>query len=468
MSNAVAAMVNAKLAEPTFTATEKQAQFITDVLSGNYLYMAMGGGIRGTKTWSTLAVLVILCRIYPRSRWAVVRKDLPTLRRNTVPSMNKLRERCEGFVGELNQSNWTYTCINGSEILLFPESFASDPLLERWLGLEVNGFLFEEANEMTEMAANKGIERAGSWIIPSSRFRPRPAQPPPYNFYTFNPCINWPRAWFYEPWKSGTLKPPFYFLPSTAKDNPYIPDAVREAWKNLPKADYDRFVEGEWNFTDDPDQLIKAEWIWNARNLDPIPGPPRMGVDVARFGDDQTVIARAFGNSLHDIRGFDKLPVNVTADYTMNLASEPDFTVGRGDIRIDTVGPGGGVADLCTANGYHITELIAGATPWERKDTFYKFKNVRSQMWWEAAEKLRLGIAPLPMELPVRLVADLTSVKYRIHADRTVEIEEKKLTKARLGRSPDWADAYLSAILDPPVKKPNQRIIPGTVSIRRY
>src|SRR5262245_2525619 len=114
------------------------------------MYMAIGGGIRGTKTIACLALFVTLCRIFPRSRWAVVRKDLPTIRRNVLPSMEKIRLWAGGFVGELNQSNWTYTCANGSQILLFAEQFTQDPELERWKGLEVNGFDLEEASELNE------------------------------------------------------------------------------------------------------------------------------------------------------------------------------------------------------------------------------------------------------------------------------------------------------------------------------
>lgn len=464
------AMIAAKQSAPTFVATEKQSQFIEDVLSQDYLYMAMGGGIRGTKTWTVLATFILLCRLYPRSRWAIVRKDLPTLRRNTIPSMDKLRDRCSGFVGELNQTTWTYKCTNGSAIILFPESFESDPDLDRWKGLEVNGFALEEANELTEQSANKAIERAGSWIIPPTMTDPEPKQPPPYVFYTFNPCVNWPRAWFWEPHSTGTLKAPYYFLPATAADNPYIPDAVREAWKNLPKAEYDRFVAGEWNFADDPDQLIKAEWIWRARNLEPIDGPNRVACDVARFGDDETTICKTKGNSLVSIKAYHKIPTDITAEYVMLACREEDFYVDDkdGNLRIDTVGVGGGVADNCVAKGFEVTEVIAGGEVWAREESFYKFKNVRSQMWWEAREKLRLGLAPLPMELPVRLVADLTSVKYRIHADRTVEIDPKEKTKSLTGRSPDWGDSYVMALLDPPVKRPNRKAVPATMSLRRY
>ena len=148
----------AKMREPSFTATPKQEVFAEAVFSGKYLYLALGGGIRGTKTWGTLAIIFLLCRIYPGSRWAIVRKDLPTLRRNTLPSIAKLRLTAAGFVGDINQSTWSYMCSNGSEMLLFPESIRTDPDLDRWKGLEVNGFVLEEANEMA--SESKGLGRS--------------------------------------------------------------------------------------------------------------------------------------------------------------------------------------------------------------------------------------------------------------------------------------------------------------------
>jgi hypothetical protein len=138
------------MAEANLTTSPKQSVFVDAVLSGKYRLLAMGGGIRGTKTFAVLIVLIILCRIFPGSRWAIVRKDLPTLRRNTIPSIEKIRLLTGGFLGQLNHSDWTYTCKNGSQIILFPESFTQDPELDRWRGLEVNGFALEEADELAE------------------------------------------------------------------------------------------------------------------------------------------------------------------------------------------------------------------------------------------------------------------------------------------------------------------------------
>lgn len=224
----------------TLTFTPVQDKLAEHVFDGRYRIIGFGGAIRGTKTWGCLAVLISLCRIYPGSRWAVVRTDLPTLRRNTIPSFNKLRETCDGFVGEINQSNWTATCTNGSQIVFFPESLDVDPDLNRWKGLEVNGFLLEEADELAEKSFHKAIERAGAWFLPNGE------QPAPYILCTFNPSAAWPKRVFYEPWRNGTLGAPYAFIPATIADNPFAPDSYLEALKELPEQEYRRFVAGDW------------------------------------------------------------------------------------------------------------------------------------------------------------------------------------------------------------------------------
>lgn len=459
----------AGLRGPTFEATEKQAELVEATLSGDYLYLAMGGGIRGTKTWGVLSLVVILCRIYPGSRWAIVRKDLPTLRRNTIPSFNKLRDRCHGFVDDLNQGTWSYRCANGSEIIMFPESFKTDPELERWRGLEVNGFVLEEANELQQASANKAIERAGAWIIPSMPGDPEPEQPPPYVFFTFNPCDNWPRQWFYEPFMAGTLSKPYFYLPSTAADNPYIPDAVRKAWKNLPKAEYERFVEGNWQSITEPNQLIHSEWIWNAKNVEHVPGENRLGVDVARYGDDETVLARVNGNMLLCFDAYEQKSTEETARIVQKEITGEN-PINAPNVTVDGVGLGAGTVDVLRARRFKVRDFIGGAKPINRRikapkpigyggmppkkpgDThrsLLRFKNRRAQAYWEAREALRKGehsINPdIPDEQMARLVADLTAIEYDIDSERVLSITSKDDLKLDNGRSPDYGDSYVMA-----------------------
>lgn len=463
-------------AEPVvaFRATPKQAEFMRAVQSGRYKYLAIGGGIRGTKTVTCLATLVTLARLFPRSRWAVVRRDLPTLRRNVVPSMEKVRLWSGGFVGPLNQSTWSYRCANGSEVLLFPEQFVQDPELERWKGLEVNGFDAEEANELNEKTANKMIERAGSWIIPGTPDDPDPRQPPPLILCNFNPCVEWPRRWFFEPHRNGTLTAPYYFLPATILDNPFASEDYKDSLKNLPPEEYARFVLGEWDFVDDPRQLIKSEWIWNARNIEPVDGPNALGGDIARYGDDWSKLYKIKGNALRTIWELKHFDLTTVAEQVLRMANDPaDPTPGLA-VKLDGVGLGAGVIDYCRKKKLPVTEIIAGAKPVPRGPTqLVKFKNLRSQIWWEGREKLRLGTVSLDLRdgrgqvlpIPEKLVGDLASVHYEIDGDRMVTVESKDDIKKRLGRSPDDGDAYMMALFEAP-PPPRRPVLPGSFIAR--
>lgn len=222
-----------------FVATDVQQRLMDAVTDGRYRYIGFGGGIRGTKTWGSLSVLIVLCRAFPGSRWAVVRADLQRLRQTTIPSFEKLRRLCSGFVSRVD-GNFEAHCTNGSVILFRGENVDKDPTLERFHGYEVNGFLLEEADELQEATFHKAIERAGAWVVPTG------AQPAPLILCTFNPNAQWPKRVFYDPWREGTLGAPYAFIPSTIADNPHAPESYRESLKDLPPEEYRRFVEGDW------------------------------------------------------------------------------------------------------------------------------------------------------------------------------------------------------------------------------
>ena len=186
--------------------------------------------------------------MFPRSRWAIVRKDLPTIKRNVVPAFDKVRVgHFDGLVGELHKGDWEYTTSTGSKIILFPEGYQDDKELNRWRGLEVNGFLLEEANELQEASFTKAQERAGTWIVPNG------TQPPPLILMTANPSKNWLKSLMYDPWQKGELEHPYGYIPASPADNPYLPpeylDNLEEMRKRSPLA-YAKFVLGDWDVSE--------------------------------------------------------------------------------------------------------------------------------------------------------------------------------------------------------------------------
>jgi hypothetical protein len=230
-----------------FKETAKQKLYAQAVFSGRYRELYYGGAIRGGKSFCVMAVLFVLCLVFPGSRWVIVRRDLPTIRRNVLPVFEKMRLLSGGFMGRVHQDTWTATARNGSQIILFSESLDTDPYYNRWRGLEANGFWLEEANELDERSYHKAKERAGSWIIPRTADTPRPKQPLPYIFLTSNPAGNWVKRDFYTPWKNGSLKSYQFYLPATPFDNPYLTADYLASLEHLPARDYKIFVLGDWD-----------------------------------------------------------------------------------------------------------------------------------------------------------------------------------------------------------------------------
>jgi hypothetical protein len=226
--------------EVLFDPFPKQVEFLEAIFSFKFQFVLYGGAIRGGKTFAGIGALFILCKAFPGSRWAIVRTDLQTLKRNTIPSFWKVAP--SKFVKSYNQETQTVTMTNGSQIIFFGENYADDKELNRWKGLEVNGFLFEEINELQEKTFSKGIERAGSHIIPKTD-----KQPPPIIIGTCNPTQNWVKDRFYTPYKLDTLNPAFKYIPAKIFDNPFISEAYLTALKNMPQYEYDVFVNGDWD-----------------------------------------------------------------------------------------------------------------------------------------------------------------------------------------------------------------------------
>jgi len=214
----------------------KQIEFLEAIFSNNYNFIMYGGSIRGGKTFAGIGALLLLSKMYPNSKWCIVRDTLQTLKRTTIPSFNKICP--QSFIKSYNQDTQTVHLTNGSQIIFMGENFADDKELNRFKGLEVNGFLLEEINELQQKTFYKCIERAGSQIIDK--------QPKPIILATCNPSNNWVKELIYNKWKLNDLPNNWLYIPSKITDNPFVPESYLESLKTLTTYEYQVFVEGNW------------------------------------------------------------------------------------------------------------------------------------------------------------------------------------------------------------------------------
>ena len=228
------------------TRNPKQKNFFNTVMEAAFgdvpfRYLFYGGAIRGGKTFACLVTLIILCRVFPGSKWYVLRKSFTNIQETTLPTMYKILGKSLGVKWNRDKSNY-YVEFNrtGSRIYFAGEEFAKDPKLTWMLGLECNGFFLEQVEELQEYTLEMCISRTGSWIIPH--------MPTPLILGSFNPTLTWVRSRIYLPWQEGTLKAPFFYQDAHPEDNPWVTDEQWANWANMDEQLYAQFIGGSWEF----------------------------------------------------------------------------------------------------------------------------------------------------------------------------------------------------------------------------
>ena len=284
-----------------FSLTKRQTKAFNLATAGTHRVVVFGGAIRGGKTYWLLLTLSYLALEYPRSRWVIIRRSLPDLKRTTFPSFSSiLADGVSDYVTSWNRDTNVVTFANGSELMFMAESFDEDKDLNRFKGLEVNGAGLDEVNELQEQTFYKVQERIGSWNKAEGK-------PPIVCMATCNPANNWVKSIIYERYKEGTLPERWSFIPSKITDNPHIPIEYLESLKELPPVQYARFVEGDWDVMDDVANPFLYEW------------------DDTKHIDDSVQLNR-------------NVPVHISVDFNINpLCALVIQHMGRGAVVVDEI-----------------------------------------------------------------------------------------------------------------------------------
>ena len=201
----------------------------------NFFY---GGAIRGGKSFVSLSIFAFAAAEFPNSRWHVFRRDMPALLTTTIPSMERVIGDDPDWHWCRQPSNYYVEYINGSRIYFRGEGITHDPELTDLLGLETNGILYEQIEELSEKLWQMGASRLGSWYIPD--------MPRPITLATMNPTQTWVKERIYEPYRSGTLAVPYFYMPALPGDNPYVTAEQWDAWSRLDERYRQQYIEGDW------------------------------------------------------------------------------------------------------------------------------------------------------------------------------------------------------------------------------
>src|SRR6266705_2175785 len=165
--------------------------------------------------------------------------------------------------------------------------------------------------------------------------------------------------------------------------------------------------------------------------------PLIIGVDVARFGDDETVLVMRKGRDARSmeairLRGYDTMQVAArVVEEATRLRADTVF--------IDEGGVGGGVVDRCRQLRLYVIGIQFGGKA-DRSDIVTqgeRYANKRAEMWGSLRAWLRGGAIADDQDLHRQLVGP----SYGFNKRDEIQLELKEHMKKRGIPSPDWADA---------------------------
>lgn len=201
-----------------------------------------------------------------------------------------------------------------------------------------------------------------------------------------------------------------------------------------------------------PDSILTQQWIDDAAEATYRPhknDPIVLVCDVARFGDDETVIGYRKGyryRTLERGRGNDTMD---TAGRILNYHRK----MKAAQIRVDDDGVGGGVTDRLreelekTGEADIVYPMRGGAAPMDENPIDGpRFLNARAEWHWHMKMEFKGGRVDID-DNDHELKAQLAQLKIkRWDGSGRIVIEAKEDFKKRVGRSPDDSDTLLYAL----------------------
>jgi hypothetical protein len=209
-------------------------------------------------------------------------------------------------------------------------------------------------------------------------------------------------------------------------------DEIAEAKASMSEAQYRQEFLCDFTASSE-DIFIPLDLISESKNRTPefkeySYQPVVMGVDVARFGDDMSVVYLRQGVLSHKIYRWHGLDLMSLADSVASIisTSKPKTTF------VDGVGVGAGVVDRLRQLGYDVVDVNAGGSAQG------PYVNKRAEMWGRMRDWMKTGGQILDDN---QLITDLSGVRYSYDVHDRLQLEKKVDMKKRGLSSPDAADA---------------------------
>ena len=428
--------------------TKKQSELVKQLRTRAYRYLLFGGGVGGGKSYLGATIIVNMAMTQENTSYAVIRKNLTTLKRTTLKTFEKYMRKnnfVEGRDYTFNRSDMTWTFGNGSIIYFMEADVTKDPELNKLGGLEITAAMIDEADEVVEAVFNVLKFRIG---------RNNDHGELAFLFLTCNPNQSWVRGTFYDKSRKNKLTEPYLFIEALATDNPYNNAEYIEAISdpNTPKQFRQRYFAGNWDYVSDDNAIIQLRDLERSYTDVPKLSDDRsIGCDPSREGVDNPVFCLWEGDQIAEWYVPD-IEISDTSPITIEIARElikyaKRHKVPASRVAVDAVGNGGGVVDGCRDEDFQVVEFKSGSTKdleLTKVDKTPKYNNIRSQSGWKMAKDLENGKATIYKNAPYReeFQKDILGHTFNTDGKRT-NLDPKDDVKKLIGRSPDFFDSAM-------------------------
>lgn len=421
-------------------------------------YKLYGGAMGGGKTAALINEGQQLSLDYPGNFGLLIRKTWPSFQDSVLPQVEKFIDT--RLIADWNHSSKHITYKNGSKIRYGGLGDRPDDW-EKWMSGEYGWIAIDQAEQFTEL----------EFQMLATRLRLKLPGILYFFLLSCNPNIGWIKGTFIESNRDDHI-----FIPALPTDNQAnLPvDYIFRMKKILTPKQQQALLDGDWEAVGEPDNVYAYLEIQKATKRHTTPSLPiEIGVDVARSGDDESVIVLREGLQVRiysQAKGHDTMR---TTGKIWRCCQEviprwgPELKEIK--IKVDADGLGAGVVDRLKEQrhekGEQYTAMILKAVGKKKREELVKaeyrlririleihgsgrarepakFKNLRAEIHFGMLSLLSELDLPTDREVTTQLMA----IKYKINSAGQYEIMAKDQIKKKLGRSPDQAEGVIYAL----------------------
>lgn len=170
--------------------------------------------------------------------------------------------------------------------------------------------------------------------------------------------------------------------------------------------------------------------------------PVVLGVDIARFGEDDSVVYSNRGGLLRHVATWNKANAVESANRIHQIALEQ----GAVEVRVDATGLGAPIVDMLAAmcDGKYVVISVVGSAA---SPDNTRWLNARAAGYDFLREGMLSGRVDIDLS-DKDLLDELMMIKYKFSSKGSIQIESKDDMRGRGLKSPDRLDAAMYACLD--------------------